>query len=177
MADKINSKNKGSTNERQVSKLFQDWTGYEFSRTPSSGGLNWGRGDVSGDIICSDAKHSRFFQFSVECKFHKELDFRNLINGNKCEIIKFWEQAVDDASRHKKLPLLLMRYNGLKKDFHYVAIELNLYNLIVSDLEPESDTMIIKSNNHLIVILPSTYFFKLDYKKIHKKAKQYNKNK
>lgn len=175
MGERINSKNKGSTNERQVSKLFQDWTGKEFARTPSSGGLNWGRGDVCGDIICTDDKHSRFFQFSIECKFHKQLDFQNLINGNKCEIIKFWEQAVDDGLGHKKVPLLLMRYNGLKKDFHYVGVSYDFYDEVLIDELPVCDKMIILIEKYNIVILPSTAFFKTDYNLIHKKTKRFNK--
>ena len=30
----VNSRNKGSKNERGVAKLMQEWTGYEFARTP-----------------------------------------------------------------------------------------------------------------------------------------------
>lgn len=38
---KVNSKQKGSRFERSICKFFQDWTGYEFSRVPASGGLRW----------------------------------------------------------------------------------------------------------------------------------------
>lgn len=42
MRNKINSRAKGSKNERELAKLFKDWTGKEFARTPSSGGASNG---------------------------------------------------------------------------------------------------------------------------------------
>ena len=50
MADRINSKKKGSRNERQLSKIFEKWTNLTFSRTPSSGGLRWHRTDDTGAV-------------------------------------------------------------------------------------------------------------------------------
>lgn len=74
MARRVNSKAKGNRFERVVCKSFQNWSGYEFSRTPSSGGLRWKKADnISSDVICSDPKHSKKFPFSIEVKTIKRL--------------------------------------------------------------------------------------------------------
>ena len=85
---KVNSKQKGSRFERSICKFFQDWTGYEFSRVPASGGLRWKKTDnITSDITCSDPKHSRRFSLSVECKSYQEIKFEHLLLGNKLSIL------------------------------------------------------------------------------------------
>lgn len=174
MAQKINSKKKGSKNERDISKLFQSWTGYEFSRTPMSGGLAWhSRDKVSGDIICTDSEHTRFFRFSIEAKFHKEINFEELINGNiGCDILKFWEQASEDAQLAGKVPLLMFRKNGMKKDMHYVAIPGDFFGSLVDLLD---GPVLHYIGKYHIVIFNSEHWFSTDYKKIHQLAKEYLK--
>ena len=109
----VNSKNKGSKNERGVAKLFQEWTNYEFARTPQSGGLHWQKKNTVGDIVCIDEKHGRKFPFSIECKFHQELDFSHLIDGTigkgSNKVVHFWEQCLRDAEKVNKVPILFMR--------------------------------------------------------------------
>lgn len=117
MAKKINSKAKGSRFERVVCKALQDWSGYEFSRTPASGGLRWKKTDnISSDIVCSDPKHAHKFPFSIEVKNYKDIKFEHLLTGNKtCKIREFWSQATGDAKRSGKIPVLIMRYNSMPK--------------------------------------------------------------
>jgi len=132
----INSKKKGSRNERNLSKLFHKWTGFEFARTPSSGGLRWKkRDDVVGDITCTDQDHLRIFPFSIETKFHDEIQFNHLLLGNtSIEIIKWWKQTTDDAARSGKLPLLMMRYNGMPSDTYFTVVYNSLYNRLIPAL-------------------------------------------
>jgi len=176
---KINSKKKGSKNERSLAKLFEKWTGYEFSRTPSSGGLRWSNTDSTvGDLICSDKKHSRYFRFSVEAKFHKDINFEQLLLPNKNKkILEFWNQALEDSDRSGKIPMLFMRYNGMPKDLHFSVISYKAYlKIFKSEM-----TKVFKKNNMQItrfivddidiIILPSTMLFKTKYKIIHKNAK------
>ena len=108
-----NSKNKGNRGEREVCKFWKEWTNYEFSRTPASGGLRWKKADnISSDVICTDDKHSRKFPFSIESKFYKDIRFEHILLGNKkCKILEFWDQANNDSIRAGKLPVLMMRYN------------------------------------------------------------------
>lgn len=173
----INSRRKGSKSERLVSKLFQDWTGYEFARTPSSGGLPWkNRSQISGDIVCTDALHSTRFAFSVETKFHKEIQFEHLIMGTKnSDIRSFWAQAQRDAERAEKIPMLLMRYNRMPKGMYFLCLPQSFFTAIKSEL-PEEVDYLIYSGLGRVVMLNSRDFFKSNYKLIHKAAKLYLKN-
>lgn len=121
---RINSRAKGSKNERDVCKWWELWTGYEFARVPSSGGLRWGRTtDTTGDIICSDKKHFLRFPFSIECKNYKDINFEHILLGNKnVKILEFWKQACEDGERGGKLPILMMRYNGMKKGDYFFVV-------------------------------------------------------
>lgn len=177
MADKINSKNKGSTNERNVSKLFQAWTGFEFARVPSSGGLRWKDTDKTvGDLICTDDKHSRYFRFTIEAKFYKEINFEHLLLGNKkVKILEFWQQSLDDSIRAKKIPLVTMRYNGMKKDTHFVILDYNYYNNISHLLLTKHGEMTFSNGLHKIIIINSLDLFESNYEKIHKINKKYLK--
>ena len=172
MADKINSKQKGSKNERDVCALLAGWTGKEFSRTPSSGGLRWGRTDTIGDIVCTDEKHSKYFRLAIECKFYKEIKFDHLINGNKnSDILKFWEQAESDGERGKKIPMLTMRYNGMKKTMHYIVLDYEFFCRINQHIPNEYGTLELQKDGQRLVILNSLDLFASDYLKIHALAR------
>lgn len=125
----VNSKSKGGRFERAISKWFTNWTGYEFNRVPASGGLRWKNAEnITSDVACTDSKHSRKFHFSIECKSYKELNFEHvLLEKKSCKILKFWEQARDDAKRADKFPLLIMKYNGMPKGEAFVIVGYNIY--------------------------------------------------
>jgi Holliday junction resolvase len=147
----INSKKKGNRNERNLCKLWQIWTGWEHNRVPASGGLRWKKSDnISGDIICTEPGVYNF-KFSIETKFYKDLDFVNLLNGNKnCDIRDFWNQTLSDASRANKTPILMMRCNNMKADMYFVIIEASLYKLIKKDLPKIYGSL--KFNNDWVLI-------------------------
>jgi len=181
---KINSKVKGSRNERNLSKLFQEWTGREFARTPSSGGLRWSNtNDTVGDIICSDKTHSRYFKFVIEAKSYKDINFEQLLLPNKNKkILEFWGQVLEDAERAgDKIPLLFMRYNGMPKDLHFVVMDYGMYLYVFR----KQITTKIKTDNrkifrvvipgHDLIFLTSIMLFTTDYEKIHKLAKKFLK--
>ena len=44
-----NSKKKGDTFERKIAKELTSWWGYQFNRSPQSGGASWGK-DNNGVI-------------------------------------------------------------------------------------------------------------------------------
>lgn len=120
---KINSKAKGARGERDLCKWWKEWTGYEFSRVPASGGLRWKKTDnITSDVICTDEKHSRRFPLSIECKNYNGISFNDILKGNKSDVLKFWEQAKGDADRGKKLPILFMRENGMHKGVYFVVV-------------------------------------------------------
>lgn len=173
----VNSRRKGSKSERAASKLFEKWTGYEFARTPSSGGLSWkNRSQVSGDIVCTDDRHSQRFRFSVEIKFHKDIRFDHLLTGvKKSDIRAFWTQASRDATNADRIPMLMMRYNNMAKDMYFLCIPTKLYEKLGGLFETTYGRMSY-TGEFDITILNSFDFFNSDYKLVHKIAKQYLKN-
>ena len=164
----INSKKKGNRNERNLTKLWSSWTGWEFNRVPQSGGLRWKKADnISGDIICTEPGIYDF-KFTIEAKSHKELGFNNLLNGNKkCKIREFWEQAKADANRSKKIPILFMRSNGMKTDMHFVVIGFNTYKTIRRFLPNEYGRLKLNSE---LVIINSGDLFNSDFDKIYNQS-------
>jgi hypothetical protein len=118
---KINSRSKGQRGEHQAIEFMKEWTGMDFKRTPGSGGL---RGHVTdyteGDIVC--VKKNYIFPLCVEVKFYEELNFNHLLYDVKSKIKDFWVQARESAKRAEKIPILLMRYNGLPKGFFFVML-------------------------------------------------------
>lgn len=119
---RINSKKKGAKGERMAIAFLKEWSGKEFERTPASGGLRWKKSDnIAGDIICTEPNY--IFPCSIEVKNHRDIDFSKLLffkpGKNQPKIWEFWHQACLDAVRAKKIPLLMVRYNGLPKNFFF----------------------------------------------------------
>lgn len=161
----INSKKKGNRNERLGTKLWSKWTGWEFSRVPASGGLRWKKtDDITGDIICTE-KGVYNFKFSIEMKFHKDIEFNYLLLGKKKNpVMKFWEQCKKDASRADKIPILFMRYNGMPKDTYFVVISHETFKKI--------SKLIKFSNGYLrygkqFIIFNSVDLFRSSFKKVY----------
>ncbi len=178
---KINSKAKGSKNERDVCKWWKSWTGYDFSRVPSSGGLRWSRtADTTGDVICSDKKHYIRFSFSIEAKSYKDINFEHLLLDNKkIKILEFWEQALSDASRGGKVPILMMRYNGMKKGEYFFVIEPKMFGLFRTNSSTKQLSYIEISTDRvkLIIIKASEVLVNVSYTSLHKEVRKYLKNK
>lgn len=176
MGHTINSKKKGSKNERHLAKIFKLWTGYDFARTPSSGGLRWQRTlDTVGDIICTDKKHSRRFPFSIETKFHKDIRFDNLLlDFTRTKIIEFWDQAREDGERGNKIPLLLMRYNNLPRDMYFLVLAFEQWQVIKKHIPTAMGLIRYKATEkgYDFVILNSNDLFKANYKAIYHTLKE-----
>jgi Holliday junction resolvase len=161
---KINSKKKGSKNERDLAHAFEEWTGYKFARVPMSGGLRWQRTlDTTGDLIVADTEHIHEFPFSVETKFHNEVNFWKILRGQKSPLLEFWKQATQDADRGKKVPIVFFRFNGLPKQFWYVIVSYKLYLRIKAKIFFENGFV---NYDNEIVIFPSLYLFESDYQEL-----------
>lgn len=177
---KTNSKNKGSRFERTIAKWFEEWTGYKFSRTPGSGG--WAKAkDAFGDLVCTDEKHGRRFPFSIECKNYKDIKFEHLLLGNKaCKIKSFWDQAVHDANRCNKIPMLIMKYNGMAKNEGFLIVNGSIANLLAAQLGDGENSntgrfMYIGNKNldiDVYVFMLSDIKSKVDYSILYKEAKK-----
>jgi hypothetical protein len=154
---------------------MESWSSYEFARTPQSGGLHWKKAHTSGDIVCIDDRHGPRFPFSIECKFHENLDLLHLIDdtiGKKSnKITLFWDQTVGDANKVNKLPLLFMRRNGMKTGMHFVVMPTNFWLLLLSNLEPweiKYGIFHYTSQDHIFTIMNSEDLFLTDYRIFYK---------
>jgi len=173
---RINSKAKGSKNERDTCKWWKDWTGYEFSRVPSSGGLRWSRTtDTTGDIICSDNKHYLRFPFSIECKNYKEINFEHILLGTKgAKVLQFWNQALEDAERGNKLPILMMRYNGMKKGDYFFVVDEQFGGILIDTMPHEDVNVMLINAKHikLMIVMASDIIKYADYAKVYKESRK-----
>lgn len=116
----INQKQKGNTNEREAAAWLKEWTGKPFVRTPSSGGMRLlSAKNFCGDVVCADDTYH--FCFSVETKHLKDLHVTKVLRANS-EIYTIWQQAVADAHRASKHPMLLLRQNGMPKRTYYCFV-------------------------------------------------------
>ena len=170
MARRVNSKAKGNRFERVVCKSFQNWSGYEFSRTPASGGLRWKKADnISSDVICSDPKHSKKFPFSIEVKNYQEIKFEHILLGlRSCKIISFWEQATKDAKRCGKIPVLIMRYNSMPKGEAFFMVNKEVDSFL-KDQSPEISRMEISTPKiHVFVYMFKEVQRLINYGDLHK---------
>lgn len=164
---KINSRKKGARGEKKACEVLTTWTSYPFHRVPQSGGLRWKTEFTVGDLVCGDAIHR--FDFSVESKNYKDINFEHLLmdNQNISKIEEFWQQCKSDAKRGKKLPLLMMRYDGIRPADHFFTV------LSVKDfkaLKPllNMDHPYLYCRHHGFVIMHPGCLFKTNYKSIKK---------
>ena len=178
MAERINSKNKGNRCEREVTQFMKEWTGYEFSRVPHSGGLRWqNRKSIAGDVICTDAKHERNCRISIEVKAPKEIAFEHLLlptkGKNTDKLNHYWNQCNNDAKAVQKVPMLFIHRNGMAKGTFFVVMSNELYNEIVRELNfyPEKyGQLAYLSMYYGLVILNSEDLKQINYKDLHKKV-------
>lgn len=124
----INSKDKGNRGEWAAAKWLTQWTGHKFARTPGSGGLRWVDNDlVCGDLVCEEKNY--YFPFTIEVKNYKSFGLTSYLRKNSI-IYKWWEQAKEDAERAEKIPLLLIRKNGMPKGEFYLVMYLRMGNYV-----------------------------------------------
>lgn len=185
MAQRINSRTKGSRNERSVADVMKQWTGYEFARTPQSGGLHWKKKNTTGDVICIDEKHGLRFPLTIECKAHHDLDFSYMLDGTigkkTNKIIRFWDQALRESEEVNKIPMLTIRRNGMPKDTHFIVFQSFFINPLLEKnmgiiFEYGVMTYTNRSTNLKLTIMNSRDLVKLDYTSFYKYSKKFLRN-
>lgn len=169
----INSRSKGARGEKMAVKLLETWTGKKFARTPASGGLQWKSSMAKGDAVCTVEGH--YYPFCNEIKFYENLNFQHLLYLPDCDIIKFWNQCQRDAKECSKCPMLLMRYNGLPKDFFFIGIPPKIYYLYFQKALKRPVTFHIEALDLMIFTTPD--LLRVNYKKIRKDIKYHFKPK
>lgn len=169
-----NSKRKGGKGERIVCKVLKSWSKLDFRRVPRSGGLRGHIMDYTvGDIICTDRSMlNKVFPFTIEVKNYSKIDFSTLLprsnpqsrSGERveCEIDGWWKQAMNDAERGQKLPMLIMRFNNLPRLFLYIVIDRKM----AKHLHIPKTRLVSKK----YVIFTSESLVELDFKTFLKKA-------
>lgn len=115
----INSKQKGNTNERACAKALKLWTGVPFVRVPASGGLRWQNAtNTAADLICDSADF--YFPLTVETKALAEI-FTPRTLPARSRLFTIWEQVYADAVRSDKIPLAMLRSNGMPAgEYHFI---------------------------------------------------------
>lgn len=177
----INSRRKGKGGEKQCINFLRSWTKMDFASTPSSGGLRWGKAEnVAGDVICIQKNY--IFPIAIEVKFVKDINFEHLLyhKASKKEkrlvsrIEEFWMQCRRDARRAEKAPMLMMRYNGMPKDFFFIVMGQKLYRHIVGTTNKMIKPYLNYSKG--VVITTSLALSKVDFKKVEQAAWTYINN-
>lgn len=119
---RMNSKAKGNRGELVAAKFMSKWVGTKFARTPGSGALRWiNAAMVCGDLTLEDQTHT--FPYTVEIKSYKSADLT--LSRVNSKVFTFWKQAEEDAKRAGKIPMLLVRTNGMPKGEFMVYVEFN----------------------------------------------------
>lgn len=118
----INSKRKGNTNELALTKFLNLWTGLEFQRVPSSGGLGWTSSvQTVGDVVCTTP--DVVFPFTIETKHLKNIglsSMKGIMLRSNSIIYTHWTQCIREGKAANKIPLFFVRDNGMKKNTWWV---------------------------------------------------------
>lgn len=111
---RVNGNRKGKAAERKLVKLFSQWWGSEFFRTPESGGmatrlttqLGIDLSKFKGDIVTLDET----FPFCVESKKVEGWTLEQMLTSDKTLMHDWWDQAVTQTPEGK-IPLLIFTKN------------------------------------------------------------------
>lgn len=179
----MNSRRKGAKNEKQTADILSKWTGKKFARAETNNFIHQRNEDNSkGDIVCKTEGH--FFPFCIECKSYAKIDFSHLLNPKikLPQIVEWWQQVRRDGKLCNKVPLLMMRYNGLPKGFYFLVMDGKFYHAVQEKIGRCSPTLIYvdESENpkksYSLRIMSSIDFFQLPYKEIKTLTKTYLKH-
>lgn len=173
----INTRKKGNRAQKNVINVISKWANKKFKSSKQFGGPNWNHDPHVGDILCDTEGH--FFPFCIEVKFYEKIDFSHLLvpKIKNIQILDFWKQCTDDARNTQKVPILMMRYNGLPKEFFFL-VTTQEFAKMVHDLLPKNVKTLRYHNyydNKPIMIFRSTQFLKTDYKAVKALAKTHIK--
>lgn len=163
---RINSRKKGGRGEKKAIEVLNGWAAYPFHRVPQSGGLRWKTEFTVGDIVCGDPIHR--FDFSVEVKNYRDINFEHLLMPHQdSKVLQFWDQCRSDAERGKKLPLLMMRYDGIRPaEFFFTVISTRHFRQLKPRLNLNFPYLYCK--HHGFVIMHPDCLFQTKYTEIKK---------
>jgi len=155
------SKRKGSSNERQIAKILQEYWGHgSWARTPASGGWAYGKHkeafNTAGDIITTAPD----WPWCCELKKHEGWTLDQLLHNEKPEFFNWWKQCVD-ATPDGQIPLLIAGRNRIPPivafdPLHYFKVFDNLPWLPKQhfDVKLDNNSFIIMGLQEFLTINP-----------------------
>jgi hypothetical protein len=122
----MNSKKKGNTFERLISKKLSLWYSKGerddlFYRTSNSGGRftvrkkqNKDTANQHGDVCSYDSESELFSKFILlELKHYKDIDLWSIFTETKGNnIINWWKETIEESDTADKEPILITRQNN-----------------------------------------------------------------
>jgi len=131
----VDSRAKGARGEYLVRDLLREHTGLQFERVPSSGALDY----LKGDLYVPHYKN----YFCIEVKNYQESPLSDKIFTQKRtnNLIKWWKKLQEQAEGGSQKPLLFFKYNRSP-----------VY--VVTEVEPQNteDWMYIKFLNCYVLL-------------------------
>lgn len=138
-----NPKAKGNNFERTVAKLFSDWSGVKFMRTPMSGAIhNFKDRRVVSDIVPPLTLGN--FPFSIECKkVTCSWEFSVMLEKKSMTLGSHWDQCRFDAEREALVPFLVFtkNYRAIyvvlrKQDYQKLNLQISHIKVYAEDKIP-----------------------------------------
>ena len=139
---------KGGQWERDICKYLSKWINgsekpYVFWRGRGSGAMFTNSNEIgesfSGDVYCVRPEGKFLLdKFSIECKNgYSGASLDKHLKNNKNDTLKdFWTQAVDDAVKSDKLPMLIFKKKGSPSPWVGISqISFNNYDKYLNDLK------------------------------------------
>lgn len=120
---------KGASFERQCCRLLSLWVSFGFRddcfwRSAMSGGratifqkkMKGRKGHAqAGDVSAVHPEGAWLVDhFYIECKFYRDLDIMTGIFKHRGKFMKFWKETKRHARSNKRLPMLIMKQNGIE---------------------------------------------------------------
>ena len=101
----VDSRAKGARGEYLVRDMLREHTGHQFERVPSSGALEY----LKGDLYVPHAKN----KFCIEVKNYAESPLTDKIfTASKTNnLIRWWKKLERQAEQGSQEPLLFFKYN------------------------------------------------------------------
>ena len=101
----VDSRAKGARGEYLVRDMLREFTGHQFERVPSSGALEY----LKGDLYVPHAKN----KFCIEVKNYENSPLTDKIftAPKTNNLIQWWKKLEQQAERGNQLPMLFFKYN------------------------------------------------------------------
>ena len=101
----VDSRAKGARGEYLVRDMLREHTGHQFERVPSSGALEY----LKGDLYVPHAKN----KFCIEVKNYESSPLSDKIftAPKTNNLIKWWKKLLIQAEGGNQLPMLFFKYN------------------------------------------------------------------